>query len=117
MFEALLAVEWSLNMLGGGRNPAAWIDAGETRQAFDSRGSVDDVSRVACGNDYVGVSVTTELEPRASTWWSSIDTVSLSEDGFERNHQGCCFVFVWPLALEPGASTNVRMRHRLTVRE
>jgi len=114
--EALLAVEWALNMLGGGRNPAAWLDAGERRQSFDSRGAVDDVDRFACGNDYVGVALTTELEPRAAAWWSSIDTVSLSEDGFERNHQGCCLVFSWPLALEPGASTAVRMTQRLSVR-
>jgi alpha-amylase len=114
--EALLAVEWALNMLGGGRNPAAWLDSGERRQAFDSRGAVDDVARFACGNDQVGVAVTTELEPRAAAWWSSIDTVSLSEDGFERNHQGCCLVFAWPLELGPGASATVRMTHRVTAR-
>jgi alpha-amylase len=115
--EALLAVEWALNMLGGGRNPDAWLDPGKRRQAFDSRGAVDDVARVACGNDHVGVAVMTELEPRAAAWWSSIDTVSLSEDGFERNHQGCCLVFSWPLELEPGASVTVRMTQRVTVRD
>jgi hypothetical protein len=63
----------------------------------------------------VGIELAASLEPRASAWWSSIDTVSLSEDGFERNHQGCCLVFTWPIALEPGAATTVRMTQVVTV--
>jgi hypothetical protein len=43
-------------------------------------------------------------------WWSSIDTVSVSEQGFERNHQGGCLLWVWPLLLEPGASMSVELR-------
>jgi alpha-amylase len=114
--EALLAVEWALNMLGGGRNPAAWIDAGEGRQSFDSRGAVDDVIQFACGNEHVGVAVASELEPPASAWWSSIDTVSLSEDGFERNHQGSCIVFTWPVASLPGERSTVAMKFGVRAR-
>jgi alpha-amylase len=112
--DALLAVEWPVNMLGGGGNPAAWLDLGEQRVRFDTSGSVVDADRIGFGNDSIGVAVTTELDPRAAVWWSSIDTVSLSEDGFERNHQGCCLVFAWPISLAPGGSSAVRMIHTVT---
>ena len=39
---------------------------------------------------------------------------SLSEHGFEANHQGGCLVWVWPLRLEPGASMTVGMLMRVT---
>ena len=35
--------------------------------------------------------------------------MSLSESGFESNHQGGCLVWVWPLQLEPGAAMSVRL--------
>ena len=53
----------------------------------------------------MGVSVAASVSPAADIWWASIDTVSLSEDGFERTHQGSSLAFVWPLRLAPGDST------------
>jgi hypothetical protein len=45
--------------------------------------------------------------PTAAAWWWSIDTMSLSEAGFEANHQGGSLAFVWPLSLAPSESTRV----------
>ena len=39
--------------------------------------------------------------------------MSLSESGFEANHQGGSLTFVWPLSLEPGASTTLRLDNLL----
>ena len=36
---ARLALGWSLNLLGGGGNPAAWWDTGDGRVAFDTTGA------------------------------------------------------------------------------
>ena len=52
-------------------------------------------------------------EPEASAWWSSIDTVSVSEHGFEAIHQGGCLLWVWPLRLAPGASVAVATEMRV----
>jgi hypothetical protein len=35
--------------------------------------------------------------------------MSLSESGFEGNHQGGCLLWVWPLALAPGESSVVAL--------
>jgi alpha-amylase len=105
-----MGVEWALNMLGGGGNPSAWIEprTGE-RVRFDGEGQVDGATSFGLGNDWIGIEVRTTVTPAADVWWSSIDTVSISEDGFERTHQGSSVLFSWPLALEPGGEFLVRM--------
>ena len=61
------------------------------------------------GNDYVGVELESRPTPDAAAWWSSIETMSLSESGFEGNHQGGCLVWVWPIMLEPRSSSVFRL--------
>ena len=112
--DALLGVEWALNLLGGGGNPAAWVEVDGERGRFDARREAARTAAVAMGNDQLGIRVDAAATPEASAWWSSIDTVSLSEHGFEANHQGGCLLWVWPLRLEPGASMTVSMLMRVT---
>ncbi|MBX3028996.1 MAG: DUF1926 domain-containing protein [Chloroflexi bacterium] len=108
--EARLGLEWSLNLLGGGGNPAAWWDLGEQRVAFDTSGELPDATRIACGNDTVGLTVTATTPDPADIWWASVDTVSISEDGFERTHQGSGLVCTWPIRLAPGESRSASVR-------
>ena len=68
-----------------------------------------DTTRLRFGNRDIGLVVTARAEPAATVAWASIDTVSLSEAGAERMHQGSCLVFTWPLRLAPGASATVRL--------
>jgi len=112
--DARICVGWALTMLGGGGNPAAWFDLGDRRVAFDSTGELRAATAIGCGNDAVGVSVAASVSPAADIWWASIDTVSLSEDGFERTHQGSSLAFVWPLRLAPGESATWSVDMRVT---
>jgi alpha-amylase len=104
--EAILGLEWAFNMLGGGGNPSAWYEADGVRGAFDAPRVADAVTRVALGNDHLGIAVSADVRPAADAWWSSMETISLSEDGFERNHQGGCLLLAWLLCLEPGEATS-----------
>jgi alpha-amylase len=49
----------------------------------------------------------TEVELRATAardfWISPIETVSESEDGFERIYQGSQIIAIWPVELQTGA--------------
>jgi len=108
--DARIAIGCALTMLGGGGNPSAWFDLGDRRVAFDSTGELHDATAIGCGNDAVGVSVGATVSPAAEIWWASIDTVSLSEDGFERTHQGSSLAFVWPMHLAPGDGMTVGVR-------
>jgi 4-alpha-glucanotransferase len=111
---ACLAVEWSLTLLGGGANPAAWYEVGGVRSAHDGSGSAKGVVTLRAGNDDLGLILATTLEPAADAWWYSIDTVSLSEDGLQLTHQGSCLSFLWPLRLAPGESATFVTEHHIS---
>jgi alpha-amylase len=109
--EARLGLEWTLTMLGGGGNPAAWWEVAGERSAHDGRGAAAGVGMVAQGNDYVGVAVTTVVSEPADAWWAPVETVSNSESGFERVYQGAGLLLSWPLDLAPGATREVVVEH------
>ncbi len=98
-----LAVEWNVNLLGGGHNPAAYYETetGE-RTPHDVAGEVPPASRLAFGNDYEGVRIEATVEPAARLTWYPVETVSNSEGGFERVYQGSSLLFRWPVVLAPG---------------
>jgi 4-alpha-glucanotransferase len=100
--DARIGIEWAITMLGGGGNPAAWWDVGGVRSAHDAAGSATDLSTIGQGNDHIGLSVTTTTAPGADAWWAPIETVSNSEDGFERVYQGSALLLSWPVRLAPG---------------
>jgi alpha-amylase len=108
---ATLGVEWAFTMLGGGRNPAAYFLLGGARLPFDSASSRAGVTGLHFGNSSIGIDVATRVEPPADAWISPIETVSNSEAGFERVHQGSALVFAWPISLPPGGSLTVRVEN------
>jgi alpha-amylase len=110
-----LAIEWPVMLLGGGANPAAWYEVDGVRTAHDGRGERPALGRIASGNDYIGIQLTTSIEPPATACWSPIETVSNSELGFERVYQGSALVAVWPLRLGPGESISVSLDQQVTV--
>jgi 4-alpha-glucanotransferase len=99
--EARIGVEWALTMLGGGGNPAAWWDVRGERTGHDAAGTATEISTIAQGNDYIGISATTTTIA-ADAWWAPIDTISNSENGFERMHQGSALLLSWPVRLTAG---------------
>ena len=112
--EALLGLEWTLTLLGGGGNPAAWWELDGARSAHDSRGRAAGVIELAQGNDYVGVAVRTTASRPAAAWWAPVETVSNSEGGFERVYQGSGLLLSWPLMLVVGESMTVGVGHTVT---
>jgi alpha-amylase len=112
--EALLGLEWTLTMLGGGGNPAAWWAMDGARTRHDSRGTADGVTAFDQGNDDVGIAVSTTLSRPATAWWSPVETVSNSEAGFERSYQGSGLLLSWPLVLSAGGSFTVKVGHAVT---
>ena len=107
--DALLGVEFGLNMLGGGGNPSAWYKVNGETGSFDARKTADATDHVGMGNHYIGIELESRPTPPAAAWWSSIETMSLSENGFESNHQGGALLWVWPLALAAGESSTFRL--------
>ena len=73
---------------------------------------MESVSALAVGDEWLDLAVEADLEPGAGLWMFPVETVSLSEDGFERNYQCTCMVFHWPLRLQPAESTELRFEAR-----
>ena len=112
--EAILGIEWTLMMLGGGGNPSAWWELDGARTAHDGRGSASGVTAFAQGNDQIGVAVASTLSGPADLWWAPVETISNSEAGFERVYQGAGQLVSWPLVLAPGASRTVGVTQVVT---
>ena len=111
--DARLGIEWSMTMLGGGANPAAYHEVDGQRLAHDGSGTAGGQAGVAAGNDTIGIRLETAVEPPADVWWSPIETISNSEDGFERIYQGSGQLFSWPIRLDPGERRAFRIEQRI----
>ena len=111
--DARIGIEWSTTMLGGGGNPAAWWEVAGDRSRHDAAGSATDLTTIAQGNDHIGVSVTTTTDEPAEAWWAPIETISNSENGFERVYQGSGLLLSWPVRLGAGERWSRTVRHEV----
>ncbi|MBN1679801.1 MAG: DUF1926 domain-containing protein [Anaerolineae bacterium] len=50
------------------------------------------------------IRLTTGFDQPCTLWAFPLETVTMSEAGYERGYQGTVYLHIWPLALEPGAS-------------
>jgi alpha-amylase len=106
------ACEWNINLLGGGSNDQAYyhIEGHELEnERFDSTGEVNHVSSFNIGNSWIQQDIGFSLSEAATLWRCSIETVTGSEAGFERTHQGSCLTLLWPLLLEAGQSWSIEI--------
>jgi 4-alpha-glucanotransferase len=104
--------EWNIHLLGGGGNDLAYYfiqDQTLANSHFDSTGTVASVENFSIGNTWIRQDMAFALSEPATLWRYSIETVTGSEGGFERNHQGSCLTLLWPLLLEPAQSWQVEI--------
>ncbi|HLX34795.1 MAG TPA: alpha-amylase/4-alpha-glucanotransferase domain-containing protein [Candidatus Limnocylindrales bacterium] len=114
-FRGRVGIEWPTLLLGGGGNPAAWWEIGGRRSAHDGSGAVAGIDRVGQGNDWLGLAITTRVSPTLDAWWAPIETVSNSEDGFERVYQGSALLLSAVAELPPGGTWSATIRHEVAV--
>ncbi len=91
--QTTFASEWNIHLLGGGKNEQAYYRVAEHKLAdshFDSTGEVSAVREVHIGNSYLRQDMAFALSQEATLWRFSIDTITGSEAGFEKTHQGSC---------------------------
>jgi alpha-amylase len=114
--EARVGSEWAMTMLGGGGNPEAWWELESERSGHDAKRSSSGIEQLAQGNDWLGASVATVVEPAADAWIAPIETISNSEAGFERVYQGSALLLSWLVPLEPGKRWSATIRHAAAIR-
>ncbi len=61
-----------------------------------------------------GLALETTLSEPAALWVYPLETVTMSEAGYERGYQGTVYLHVWELELPAGTSWQVRVQQRLS---
>jgi alpha-amylase len=113
-FDGELAVEWNVNLMGGGANPAAHYRWAGREERHDGRGRLAaNGPPLAMGNTYEGVELALAVNPPAGREWLPVETVSNSEAGFERVYQGSCLTVRWPLRLARGGRARFAVEWRI----
>ncbi len=110
--QTTFATEWNIHLLGGGNNDQAYYrvaNATLDNGYFDSTGEVPDVSELHIGNKWIQQDMGFSVSKPATLWRFSIETVTGSEAGFERNHQGSSLTLLWPLVLDAGQIWTVEL--------
>ena len=115
---ARLEVSYRLRWMGGAPLAARWgvqwnlaMTAGEAtgrylrlpdRPSLGSRGSVNGRRTLSLVDEWVETEVCLGWGHPAPVAWAPVETVSISEAGFERIYQGLAILLCWPVRLSPG---------------
>ncbi|MGQ9637961.1 MAG: alpha-amylase/4-alpha-glucanotransferase domain-containing protein [Thermodesulfobacteriota bacterium] len=100
--ETHLGIEFNINLLAGEALDRYYEIPGhflEDRRLASS-GECRDVLKIELIDEWVGFKVILSVNRACTLWRFPIETVSLSESGFERVFQGSCLVLIWPLNLK-----------------
>jgi alpha-amylase len=104
-------IEFNINFLAGDA-PDRYYDI-RGHQLEDRRlasiGELEGVSEIQLVDERVGMKVFLKTDRNCHLWRFPVETVSLSESGFERIFQGSCLLLYWPLDLEPGKAFRVNI--------
>lgn len=110
-FRLQVGLEVVLNFLAPGE-PDRYFQSGETRQRLNWSAATP-ASQLRVVDEWQNVAATLEAPGAREFWIAPIETVSESEEGFERVYQGSQILAVWPLQLEAGSSWAARLTLRV----
>jgi len=82
--------------VGGKRNPMRWSGAAVA-------------SELRLVDEWQKVSVTVQAQGARDYWVAPVETISESEEGFERIYQGSQVLAVWPVEFQPGRAWKGRL--------
>ncbi len=83
------------------------------RPSLGSRGRLEGAHGLAMVDEWLGGEVALSFTAPAEVAWAPVETVSLSESGFERIYQGSALLVAWPVRLAPGETWEVSLRVRV----
>ncbi|HEY7521045.1 MAG TPA: alpha-amylase/4-alpha-glucanotransferase domain-containing protein [Methylomirabilota bacterium] len=93
------AVQWNLALTAGDA-PGRYLTLPD-RPSLASTGRVDGLATVTLVDEWIGARAQLTWRPGASLAWGPVETVSVSEAGFERIYQGLALLLTWPLETGP----------------
>jgi len=105
------AGEWNFGLLAGHSSDHRYRIAGvpDAEAAFDSCGEVEGITEVVLADRHRRFRTGLRFPDPTDLWRLPVETVSLSEDGFERIYQSSCLLVHRRLALPAGSRTSFGM--------
>jgi 4-alpha-glucanotransferase len=88
-------VQWNLAM-SAGEAPGRYLTAPE-RPSLGSTGRLASASEIRLVDEWLGLAAQLRWSPPAELAWGPVETVSVSEAGYERIYQGLALLLLWPL--------------------
>jgi alpha-amylase len=103
--------EWIFSLLAGDAPDRYYHFEGAVPEdvKLASRGIVPGVRRMMLRDEWLGLSIVLTWNKPATVWRLPLETVSLSEAGFERIYQASVVLPNWKIALAPGARWSVSL--------
>jgi 4-alpha-glucanotransferase len=80
------------------------------RPSLGSRGRIEGARDLVMVDEWAGCELALGLSLAGDIAWAPVETVSLSEGGFERIYQGSALLLSWPVRLEPGERWGASVR-------
>jgi alpha-amylase len=104
-------IQFNINLLAGDALDRYYDIPGHLLEdrKLASTGQCTDVSEVHLIDEWNRLKVVLRVDRKSRFWRFPVETVSLSESGFEKIFQGSCLFFFWPLELERGGPFEVTM--------
>ncbi|MBI4611350.1 MAG: DUF1926 domain-containing protein [Candidatus Rokubacteria bacterium] len=90
-------VQWNL-VLTAGAAPGRYLEL-PGRPSLASRGDADGRLELSLVDEWIGAEIVVGWSQPARAAWAPVETVSLSEAGFERIYQGLAVLLCWPVEL------------------
>ena len=106
--DARWAVQCNLTLSAGDAPGRYFRVAG--RPSLGSRGRLEGAHGLTMVDEWLGGEVALSFTAPAEVAWAPVETVSLSESGFERIYQGAALLVAWPVRLRPGETWAVSLR-------
>jgi alpha-amylase len=88
-------VQWNLT-LSAGDAPGRYLQL-PGHPSLGSSGRLGEVSEVRLVDEWLALEARLSWSPGAELAWGPVETVSVSEAGFERIYQGLALLLTWPL--------------------
>ncbi|MEK6680526.1 MAG: alpha-amylase/4-alpha-glucanotransferase domain-containing protein [Nitrospirota bacterium] len=101
--ETLFGIEFNLTLLAGRDESRYYIlqDREDEKRLMEAAGDFNDVDKIGLRDKWSGIEVDISYSEKSRLWVYPVETVSQSEDGFERTYQGTAFLPIWRLNLKP----------------
>ena len=111
--ERVFGVGFAWALLAGNAPDRYLLREGENVGPLVSRLDLDPCSRAGAKDEWLDVETGIILDRKAPVWVFPVETVSLSEGGFEAVYQCTVLIPRWRLNLAPGEEWSVEFKHQL----